>query len=67
MTDHDVEGDDGLDAAALAFEALRAEIAALRQGVEAIEPALREGRGPDYSPTLAALAASLEGMALRLS
>ncbi len=45
MTERDVAADDGPDAV-LAFEALRAEVAALRQGVEALEPALREERGP---------------------
>ena len=57
--------DEELDGASRAFEALRAEFADLRRSVEAIEPALRE-RGPDYSPTLGALAASLETVAARL-
>ena len=65
MTADAVE-EDGSEAAALAFETLRAEVADLRRCVEAIGPALREARGPDYSPTLGALAASLEGMASRL-
>ena len=58
--------DEELDGASRAFEALRAEFADLRRSVEGIEPALREGRGPDYSPTLGALAASLETVAARL-
>ena len=58
--------DEELDGATRAFEALQAEIAGLRRSVEGLEPALREERGPDYSPTLGALAASLEAVATRL-
>lgn len=51
------------DAATLAFESLtgevadvRAELSVLRRAVEALGPALSEGRPPDYSPTLAQIA-----------
>ena len=51
------------DAATYAFESLtrevadvRAELSVLRRAVEALGPALSEGRPPDYSPTLAQIA-----------
>ena len=47
------------DAAAEAFEALRAEIIQLRAGVESLASALQGQVSPDYAPTLGAIAKSL--------
>ncbi len=58
--------EDGLDDATRAFECLRAEITVLCRAVEAIEPVLRENQAPDYSPTLGALAKSLDAIASRI-
>lgn len=48
------------DAAAEAFEALRAEVAQVRAALEGLGPVLGGTKGPDYSPTLGAMAKSLE-------
>lgn len=48
------------DAAAEAFEALRAEVAQVRAALEGLGPLLRDTQGPDYSPTLGAMAKTLE-------
>jgi len=56
------EGEGMGDAAAEAFEALRAEVAQVRAALEAFPPALNDVKAPDYSPTLAAIAQSLEKM-----
>jgi len=48
------------DAAAEAFEALRAEVAQVRAAVEALPSALGDAKAPDYSPTLGAIAQRLE-------
>ncbi len=58
--------EEGLDDATRAFEGLRAEITVLRRAVEAIEPVLRDNQAPDYSPTLGALAKSLDAIASRI-
>ncbi len=58
--------EDGIDDATRAFEGLRADITVLRRTVEAIEPVLRESHAPDYSPTLGALAKSLDAIASRI-
>lgn len=55
-----------VDAATRAFEGLRTEIADLRQTVEALAPAIREGRAPDYSPTLGAIAKNLHAATVRI-
>lgn len=47
------------DAAAEAFEALRAEMIQLRVGVESLSAAFRGQVSPDYAPTLGAIAKSL--------
>ena len=52
--------------AALAFEALRAEVGAVRRAVEALEVLSGEVRGPDYSPTLEVLSKNLYAVALRV-
>jgi len=58
--------EEGPDDATRAFEGLRAEITVLRRAVEAIELVLRESQAPDYSPTLGALAKSLDAIASRI-
>jgi hypothetical protein len=64
MAEDEPQDHPGDDAAAEAFEALRAEVAQLRASLERPAP-------PDYSPTLAAIARSLAAMeahpALRLT
>lgn len=47
------------DAAAEAFEALRAEVIQLRAGVESLSAAIQGQASPDYTPTLGAIAKSL--------
>jgi hypothetical protein len=63
MGDLTHQTDDDGDAAR-AFEALRAEVAALRRGVDLVT---RQGSAaPDYSPTLGAIAKELKAVAVRL-
>jgi hypothetical protein len=66
MADDEAHGAEPQDAAAEAFEALRAEVAQLRTALEGLPTT-----APDYSPTLAAIAQSLAAMeahpALRLT
>ena len=66
MAEDEAHGDEPQDAAAEAFEALRAEVAQLRTALEGLGTT-----APDYSPTLAAIAQSLAAMeahpALRLT
>ena len=66
MADDETHGAEPQDAAAEAFEALRAEVAQLRAVLEGLPTT-----APDYSPTLAAIAQSLATMeahpALRLT
>ena len=64
-----VREDEQLDDATRAFEDLRAEVVVLRRAVEALGPALKANRAPDYSLTLgqitttqAAIGAHLETM-----
>src|SRR3954451_25014063 len=47
-----IQDDDQLDDATRAFDDLRAEVAVLRRAVEALGPALKENRSPDYSLSL---------------
>src|SRR3982751_5397482 len=47
-----VRDGDQLDDATRAFEDLPTELAVLRRAVEALGPALKENRAPDYSLTL---------------
>src|SRR5829696_7942945 len=51
-----VREEDQLDDATRAFEDLRAEVVVLRRAVEALGPALKENRAPDYSLTLGQIA-----------
>jgi hypothetical protein len=66
MAEDEAHGAEPQDAAAEAFEALRAEVAQLRTTLEGLPTT-----APDYSPTLAAIAQSLAAMeahpALRLT
>jgi hypothetical protein len=63
MGDLSHQTDDDGDAAR-AFEALRAEVAALRRGVDVVT---RQGSAaPDYSPTLGAIAKELKAVTARL-
>ena len=66
MAEDEAHGAEPQDAAAEAFEALRAEVAQLRTVLEGLPTT-----APDYSPTLAAIARSLAAMeahpALRLT
>lgn len=64
-------GDEG--GAEQAFEALRAEVAALRRGVELVFRQVQQGAGqpgaelPDYSPTLGAITQELQAVGARLA
>uniref|UniRef100_UPI0025DB2D93 hypothetical protein n=1 Tax=uncultured Phenylobacterium sp. TaxID=349273 RepID=UPI0025DB2D93 len=51
--------DEAEDAAAEAFEALRAEVTQLRAGVEGLSAAIQGKASTDYAPTLGAIAKSL--------
>ena len=51
-----IHDDDQLDDATRAFDDLRAEVAVLRRAVEALGPALKENRSPNYSLTLGQIA-----------
>lgn len=57
MAQHEAE-----DAAAEAFEALRAEVTQLRAGVEGLSAAIHGQASSDYTPTLGAIAKSLAAM-----
>ena len=66
----EADGADG-DGAEQAFEALRGEVAALRRGVELVYRQGQDARGPaeagpDYSPTLGAIAKALKDVGARL-
>lgn len=52
--------------AAQAFEALRAEVTALRRSVESLTAAVPSSRPPDYTPTLGQIAKGLENVHARL-
>jgi hypothetical protein len=56
----DRDDDEGATAAEQAFEALRAEVAGMRQSLRAILEAMLKIQGPDYSETLGAIAKRLE-------
>ena len=51
--------DEAEDAAAEAFEALRAEVTQLRAGIEGLSAAIHGQASSDYAPTLGAMAKSL--------
>jgi hypothetical protein len=61
-----VREDEQLDDATRAFEDLRAEVVVLRRAVEALGPALKENRAPDYSLTLGQIAKAQAAMGARL-
>jgi hypothetical protein len=56
--DHDGAGDPAAGDPAQAFEALRAEVAALRQAVDAVA----ERQAPDYSPDLGRITQAVNGV-----
>ena len=58
--------DDQLDDATRAFDDLRAEVAVLRRAVEALGPALKENRSPDYSLSLGHIAKTQAAIGTRL-
>ena len=65
------DSEDQADGAERAFEALRAEVAALRRGIELVYRQRNETpspvvAGPDYSPTLGAIAREMQAVTTRL-
>src|SRR3954454_14668713 len=61
-----IQEDDQLDDATRAFDDLRAEVAVLRRAVEALGPALKENRSPDYSLSLGQIAKTQAAIGTRL-
>ena len=61
-----IQEDDQLDDATRAFDDLRAEVAVLRRAVEALGPALKENRSPDYSLSLGHIAKTQAAIGTRL-
>ena len=61
-----IQEDDQLDDATQAFDDLRAEVAVLRRAVEALGPALKENRSPDYSLSLGHIAKAQAAIGTRL-
>ena len=70
------QGHEAEDGAERAFEALRAEVAGLRRGLERLDELMRQGQreqaearagAPDYSPTLGAMAKELTDARKRLA
>src|SRR3954468_21494979 len=61
-----IQEDDALDDATRAFDDLRAEVAVLRRAVEALGPALKEKRAPDYSLSLGQIAKTQAAVGTRL-
>src|SRR3954452_2733369 len=61
-----IQDDDQLDDATRAFDDLRAEVAVLRRAVEALGPALKENRSPDYSLSLGQIAKTQATIGTRL-
>src|SRR6478609_4776309 len=61
-----IQEDDQLDDATRAFDDLRAEVAVLRRAVEALGPALKENRAPDYSLSLGHIAKAQAAIGTRL-
>src|SRR6478609_6763072 len=61
-----IQEDDQLDDATRAFDDLRAEVAVLRRAVEALGPALKENRSPDYSLSLGHIAKTQATIGARL-
>src|SRR3954468_15481866 len=61
-----IQEGDQLDGATRAFDDLRAEVAVLRRAVEALGPALKENRSPDYSLSLGHIAKAQAAIGTRL-
>ena len=59
--------DDEGDSAAVAFENLRAEVAALRRSIDAFPAAVEDNHPPDYAPTLGAIVKAIQGVEKRLA
>lgn len=57
---------DDADPAALAFDALRAEVALLRHALEGFSAASERAQTPDYSPLLGRVSVRLEGLDARI-
>lgn len=57
---NDRDEDEGPTAAEQAFEALRAEVAAMRQALRSVPEVLLKNQPPDYTETLGAIAKKLE-------
>lgn len=51
---------------AKAFDDLRAEVSVLRKALEALPPAIRDNRPPDYAPDLAVLGKGLDEIATQI-
>jgi hypothetical protein len=62
----DVDADES-DSAAVAFQDLRAEVAALRGAIDAFPAAVQDNRPPDYAPTLGAIVKAIQGVEKRLA
>jgi hypothetical protein len=62
----DVDENDG-DSAAVAFQDLRAEVAALRGSIDGFPAAVQDSRPPDYAPTLGAIVKAIQGVEKRLT
>jgi len=54
--------DDASDPAALAFSALRGEVALLRTALEGLASASERAQAPDYSPTLGQISSRLDAL-----
>src|SRR4051795_8961049 len=61
-----VREDEQLDDATRAFDDLRSEVAVLRRAIEALGPALKENRSPDYSLSLGHIAKTQAAIGTRL-
>src|SRR4051795_11267805 len=61
-----VREDEQLDDATRAFDDLRSEVAVLRRAIEALGPALKENRSPDYSLSLGHIAKTQATIGARL-
>lgn len=56
-----------VDSAAVAFQDLRAEVAALRGSIDGFPAAVQDSRPPDYAPTLGAIVKAIQGVEKRLA
>ena len=63
---NEVDADEG-DSAAVAFQNLQSEVAALRGAIDGIPAAVHDNRPPDYAPTLGAIVKAIQGVEKRLA